>query len=100
MVKSKDDIMNAIRERFSEDTTDEVIALIEDVNDTLEDLENKTKDNTDWKTKYEDNDKAWRQKYKDRFFTPTEKEDENEPGADREDPEEVPVTFDDLFTKN
>ena len=94
-IKSKEEIMNAIRERFSEDTSDDVIALIEDVNDTLEDLETKTKDSTDWKTKYEDNDKAWRQKYKDRFFTPTEKEDETDAGTD---PEEEPVTFDDLFT--
>ena len=55
MVRSREDILNAIKERFADDTSDETIALIEDVSDTLDDYETKTNDTTDWKEKYETN---------------------------------------------
>ena len=65
---SKDQLLSKIKERIGEDTSDEALRFIEDVTDTIDDYESKTKDNTDWKKKYEDNDAEWRKKYKDRFF--------------------------------
>lgn len=97
MVKTKDEILNAIKERFGEDTSDETLSFIEDVTDTLTDYENKTNDSTDWKTKYEENDKSWRERYRDRFFSGEVEEDEpDEPDDDA--PEKR--TFEELFTKN
>lgn len=82
-VRTKDEIMQAIRDRIGEDNSDEALSLIEDVSDTIDDL---TGDGTDWKQMYEDNDKEWRQKYRDRFFNsgtnpsdPVELEPEPEP---------------------
>jgi len=92
-VKTREEIMNSINERFGEQTDDETIAFIEDVSDTLTDLTEKAQgDGTDWKKKYEDNDKEWRQKYKDRFFS---KVDDNEPDVDPEP--KKPTRFEDLF---
>ena len=64
---------------------DETLSLIEDINDTLN-------NETDWQAKYNENDKAWRTKYKQRFATGTVDEPD-EP----DEPEEKPITFDQLF---
>ena len=51
----------------------------------------------DWKQKYEDNDKMWRDKYKDRFFNHNyQQEDEQE--FEEDDVTTEVKTYDDLFT--
>lgn len=97
-VKTKEDILSAIRDKFSEDTSDETIAFIEDVSDTFADLEQKAKgDGKDWKAEAERIDNEWREKYKARFFsgkTPDEPDEPEEP-----DPETKAYNFEDLFKK-
>ena len=91
-VKSSKEILEALKSRLN-DTTDETLALIEDVSDTLNNAENSNKDNTDWKTKYEENDKQWRQKYRDRFFSSSDNDD------DKGGSEETEITkYEDLFS--
>ena len=68
MVKTREEIMEMLKTRVGEDTSDEAISFMEDVTDTLNDYERKlTEDGTDWKTKYEENDKQWRERYVARF---------------------------------
>ena len=67
-VLNKEDFMKAIKSVVGENPTDELVTFVENMTDTYTDLETKTKDTTDWKTKYEENDKAWKKKYVDRFF--------------------------------
>ena len=88
-IKSIDEIMGAIRARVGDDTSDEAIALVEDVSDTLNSLST----GEDWKKKYEDNDAEWRKKYRDRFFNP-DKPVDIDPEPDLE-PERL--TFEKLF---
>ena len=89
-VKTIDEIMAKLRERIGKDDSDEVIEFIEDISDTLESFSNAE----DWKTKYEENDKKWREKYRDRFFTSKEEVEED----DIEEPEEKEKKkFEDLF---
>ena len=92
MVKTKDELLASIKERFKDDTSDETISFIEDVSDTINDLETRASDETDWKSKYEENDKQWREKYRDRFFN---SEGEVTKPLDEEQPK--PMSFDDLF---
>lgn len=94
MIRSKDEIIKSISSRFGEEPTDEDISLLEDVTDTFSDFENKTADTTNWKEKYEENDKAWKKKYTERFLN-KEVADDLIP----DDKEEVPekLTYDDLF---
>lgn len=96
-VKTKEEILNTIKEIVGENTDDNYLGLLEDITDTLDNYEGLNTDNTDWKTKYEENDKEWRQKYKDRFFS-REVEEDND--LDNDEPEPVKVTFDDLFVTN
>ena len=90
MIKSKSEILDAIKNKFNGDTSDETIGLIEDISDTMDDY-----DSTDWKQKYEENDAQWRQKYTDRFFNSGDNDDK--PDENKDDKPEV-KTFDDLFT--
>lgn len=89
-VKTVDEIMKKVRERIGEDDSDEAIEFIEDISDTLESFSNAE----DWKTKFEENDKKWREKYRDRFFTSKEEVEED----DIEEPgEKEKKKFEDLF---
>ena len=67
-VLNRDDFMKAIKSVVGENPTDELVTFVENMTDTYTDLESKTKDTTDWKAKYEENDKQWKKKYVDRFF--------------------------------
>lgn len=95
MIKTKEELFEAIKTKFAEDDSEETISLIEDITDTVNDYEGRLSSDTDWKTKYETNDAEWRKKYKDRFF--------NSAGTEHEDPideAEQPkkLKFEDLFT--
>jgi hypothetical protein len=95
-IKSKEELLASIKNRFGEDTSDDALSLYEDLSDTITDFENKAKgDGVDWKKKYEDNDRDWREKYRDRFFNGGSDED------DKDDPLVPPVKkqykFEDLF---
>lgn len=93
-VRTREEILNSVRTHFGEDTSNETLALVEDITDTITDFENKAKnDGTNWKQKYEDNDAAWRKKYRDRFFSGGLEEDDDEP----EPPKKKNYSFENLF---
>jgi hypothetical protein len=92
-VRTTDEILESIRTRVGDSTEDADLEFLEDVTDTLSDLKSKSEGQEDWKTKYEENDKQWREKYRDRFF---EKKDQDL-GQDPEQEPETPKTFEDLF---
>lgn len=78
---------------------DEDISFIEDLNDTLSDLDSRAGGQEDWKTKYEENDKQWRDRYKERFGSgETGNGTIAPPPSDAEDPEPPSYDFADLFS--
>lgn len=95
-VKSKTEILDAIKDKFGDDTSDSTLSFLEDVSDTFDDLESRSNDSTDWKAKYEENDKAWRQKYHDRFFS-SDEDNHDDNNEDDEGGNDAPKTFEDLF---
>ena len=92
-VLSHDDFMNAVKGLAGDNADDDTLTMIENFTDTFNDLETRASDTTDWKTKYEQNDNEWREKYKARFFEGDvlrdQKEDNTDDGKD--------ISFDDLF---
>lgn len=95
-VKTREEILEELKNRIGEQTDVETITFLEDITDTLSDLETKAKgDGTDWKTKYEENDTEWRKKYTERFYSSDPELDIVEPKP--EDPQ-PPKTFAELFT--
>lgn len=94
-VKTREEILEAIRTRVGDQTDDETIYFLEDVTDTLKDLETRANgDGENWEQRYKDNDAEWRKKYKERFFS-SEPDEPKEPKQEEE--EEKPKTFEDLF---
>lgn len=100
-VLDKEAYMNTLRSRIGEDTSEEAIKFLEDMADTYADLEGRIGE--DWKTKYEENDRQWRQKYRDRFFSGVPQESAEKDDALKEQSEDVKddakgdKTFEELF---
>ena len=106
MIKTYEEIMSSIKERLGDDSSDEALAFIEDISDTLKAGQNdNTSEVEEWKKKYADNDKMWREKYRDRFFnSEVDKEfKSSEPKPNDPEPEsdgpELATSYDQLFNK-
>lgn len=97
MVRTKEEILNLVKDILKEDTSDSALSLVEDLSDTLDNVS--ASDETDWKTKYEENDAQWRQRYRDRFFSkPAQEEEEPVSGVTfAMTANDEPKTFSDLF---
>ena len=87
---SKEELLEKVRNYVGDRTDDESIEIVEDINDSFD-----LADEDEWKRKYEENDKMWRDKYISRFF---EKEEEtHETPTEHVEEEKEYSTFDDLF---
>lgn len=96
-VRDSKGIMDLLGKVLEGNTTDDALSLVEDVKDTLADFDTRASGMEDWKSKYEKNDKEWRERYKARFFdgeTVVEKAGE-EIGGEPE--KEEPTTYEELF---
>lgn len=93
-VRTKDELLEAVKVHYGNDTSDDAITFIEDISDTLNDYESKVNSSGDWESKY--NELAV--KYKERFFE-TGKVDKNTSDHTDPDPDEyvAPESYDDLF---
>lgn len=65
-IKTKDELIQSLNAVLGDNASDEALALMEDVSDTLDD--NAAKGAIDWEQKYRENDAAWRTRYRDRFM--------------------------------
>lgn len=75
-VKSVEEIIESLRAKIGDDDGDDTLALFEDIADTVN--ASKEGEGEDWKKKYEENDKQWREKYKNRFLKKSEKQEDEE----------------------
>lgn len=97
-VLNRDDYFNRVQNIAGTDTSDEMLAFIEDMTDTYNDLEGRANgDGVDWEQRYHDLDESWKAKYKQRFFSGGGSsrilpDDHNEP-----DNRAKEIGFDDLF---
>lgn len=92
-IRTRDEIMSQLQSLIGEDTSDETLAFVQDVSDTLGN-DNSASRITELETQLEEQDKEWRKKYRDAFFTG--KPDDNIKDDDEE--EKIPKRFEDLFT--
>lgn len=94
-ILSKDELIEKVRKYVGDRTDDETIEIIEDISDSID-----STDADEWKKKYEDNDKMWRDKYISRFLE--KKEDEPDTPTEHEEEKEEEKeynSFEDLFEK-
>lgn len=86
----KDELIEKVRKYVGDRTDDETIEIIEDISDSID-----SSDADNWKQKYEENDKMWRDKYISRFVE--KKEDEPDTPTEHEEEEKEYNSFEDLF---
>ena len=89
----KDVLLEKVRKYIGDRTDDETIEIIEDISDSVDTSD----EGNEWKQKYEENDKMWRDKYISRFVE--KKEDEPDTPTEDEEDEKEYSSFDDLFEK-
>lgn len=90
---SKDELIEKVKKYVGDRTDDETIEIIEDISDSID-----SSDHDEWKKKYEENDKMWRDKYISRFFEKNDEDnDEENEDPTNEDDEKEYKTFEDLF---
>lgn len=87
---SKDELIEKIKKYVGDRTDDETIEIIEDISDSIDSSEA-----DEWKQKFEENDKMWRDKYISRFLE--KKEDEPVTPTEHEEEEKDYNSFEDLF---
>lgn len=93
-VRTREEIMSQLQTIIGEDTSDETLTFIQDVSDTLG-SDNNAERITQLETQLEDQDKAWRKKYRDAFFSGSP-----DPEPDDDTSGRTPKRFEDLFTTN
>lgn len=94
MIRTREELLNQLRETIGDSTDDNALSLLEDVTDTMTDLETRAADNTDWQSRYNQLDSEWRERYKARFFDGEPSGNEPTPPAE----DTVMTSFEDLFT--
>ena len=98
-ILDKDTYFNKLHERIGNDTSEEALTFLEDMTDTYNDMANRANgDGVDWKSKYNELDKTWREKYRHRFLNSDGGNPNPIPQSEVEkeyNPESI--TFDDLF---
>lgn len=87
---SKDELIEKVRKYVGDRTDDETIEIIEDISDSID-----SSDADEWKKKFEENDKMWRDRYISRFVE--KKEDELDTPTEHEEEEKEYNSFEDLF---
>lgn len=99
-IKTVDEILNVIKARTEGQTDDETLQMVEDISDTLTDLNTRSQSANEWEQKYNDNDKAWRQKYKDRFLSASNGDNNPSPidPIEPNEPDDKAKNYDDLFS--
>lgn len=93
--RTKEELLASVHTIVGDNNSDEALALIEDINDTYDGLS--ANSGEDWKKKYEENDQAWRSKYRERFFSG--KEDEFDEESEEENTREK-YRYENLFKED
>lgn len=87
---TKNELIEKVRKYVGDRTDDETIEIIEDISDSID-----SSDADEWKQKFEENDKMWRDKYISRFLE--KKEDELDTPTEHDEEEKEYNSFEDLF---
>lgn len=99
-IVNRDTFLESLHKLTGDNPAEDVMKLSEDIMDTYDDAVNQNVDNINWKNKYEENDKEWKKKYHDRFFSPQPLPEDKDPLVEEEEKQKPKAyKFEDLFKK-
>lgn len=91
-VLNRDEFISTVRKFVGETPDDAGMSILQNMTETFDHMSGDT--HTDWKEKYEQNDKDWRKKYADAFNQPLEQDHEETP-----DEHAASIRIKDLFIR-
>lgn len=94
-IRTFDEFSERLREYVGDRDDDASLEIIEDFSDSRTEWEPKE----DWKSKYDELDRSWRERYKKRFYSAEDRDTPDARGPMRTDEEviEEKRSFDELF---
>ena len=92
-VLSREDLMKRLNEALGDDAD---VSIMEDVADTYDAVADHS-DADEWERKYNENEAAWRKRYRERFECGTPDSDRTHTEDEPQDEEIKVKTFDELF---
>ena len=92
-VLSREDLMRRLNEALGEDAD---VSILEDVADTYDAVADHS-DADEWERRYNENEAAWRKRYRDRFESGLPDPDVKNTNCDPQEDEIKVKTFDELF---
>lgn len=107
-VKTKEELLSSLKTIIGDTPSDEAIALLEDVSDTLDKSAGGSSDEDkkrieELEKQVKETDTMWRQKYADRFLNPSNEtgneNNDNDSTEDGSEEDNSPKTYNDLFTQ-
>lgn len=90
MVRTQEELLKSVNDMATEENKEAITALMEDIADTIDSR------SEDWKTKYEESEKNWEKRYRERFLSGGEETDRKE-SLDPPDTKPRYKTFEELF---
>jgi len=100
-ILSREQLFEKVKDKFKDDNNDDTLELIADITDTFNSFETETSKIEELKTELKNNDKKWREKYKNRFFS-TKDNEGNEGDEDEDDDSTIEsknLSYEKLFTE-
>lgn len=100
MKLSKEELLEKVKTYVGDRADDETIEIIEDISDSFESSESAEKIEkikTEYETKLANLDNEWREKYKARFFSKKDEQDNDEPDPHDDDDDDEKTEYSDLF---
>ena len=95
MVKTKEEMLAELKEYIGDRTDDETVSLVENVTDTLSDMEK----NGNAEARVKEVDDMWRAKYMERFFDGDKEEKIAEVKEEEENGVAEKIKIEDLYTE-
>ena len=109
--RTRDEILNAFAQIVGDDERDEVIAFMEDLADSMTEgdaaeIEQLRADLETERARYDENDRAWRRRYRERFYRGADDDEDGETVIEKkekiekkDEPKGEEVTYDDILTE-
>lgn len=92
MKRTSQEIIKSLEELVPDKEDERYISILEDVADSVTEDTSRA-EVEEWKAKYEESERSWKEKYRSRFMEGTP-----DPETEPEPEIEVKATFEDLFT--
>lgn len=101
-IKTKEELMNWFRNKYKDSIEEDELQMTVDLDDTLNEFDRIRTENeskiVELQRKYDDNDKSWKEKYRNRFFGKIDNEEKEDENKDNEKkPEDI--RFEDVFIR-